>query len=962
MDLSRDIPARDTPESIAFGRYRVLAHRRELFADDAPIRLGGRAFDLLMVLIESPGAIVSKDDLMARVWPDRVVAENNLQTQILALRRAFGAERDLIRTVAGRGYQFTGAIRIISAGRDEHVAAGPLAAADDAVAGPTNLPQPVSELIGREAEVEEVSRLVRAGRLVTLAGAGGIGKTRLALAVARRLLPQFPDGVWLVQLSPLSDPRLVPAVVAEAVGLELPGGEISAERVAQALVGRRLLIVLDTCEHVIDAAALTAEAVLRTGSAIQIIATSREPLRAEGEQLYPVQPLAVPTEGEGEPLKYGAVRLFIERALEAGANLALDPPLTRTISEICRRLDGIPLAIEMAAARVTSLGVGGLADRLDDRFQLLTGGRRTALPRHQTLRAMLDWSHDLLAEPERILLRRLAVFAGAFSLEAAGAVVASAEIVSSEVVDGISNLVAKSLIVAEVDAAVPRYRLLDTLRAYALEKLAESNERERVARRHAEYYRDLFERAEAELQIRPTAEWLGDYGRQIDNLRVALDWAFSSDSDVEIGVALTAAAAPLWFLLSRLEECRGRVERALAGLGVGADGDSRREMKLCVALGASLFFASDTRLTAIGAAWTRALEIAERLDDVDYQLRSLLGLWNFNWGRCGRQTTALRFAQKFHALAGSRSDSNDRLVGERLIGVSQLYLGELQCARHNLDHMLAHHVQPVRESHIIRFQGDQRLSASLFLCRVLWLQGFPDRAIHTAETCVTDARASNHVISLCDILAHGACPVALWTGDLRLAERHVGLLDDISTRYSLARWRAMARSYQGVLAVKRGDLADGTQLLLSGFEELGQVSASFRSSVFLCEVTEALIRVGRIGEALSALEVESRVDEAETRWGIAELLRLKGELLLSQDAPGAVAEAEDRFRRALDLARRQGALSWELRAATSFARLLRDQGRSADAKGVLQPVYDRFTEGFETADLTAAKVLLRDLR
>ena len=403
-----------------------------------------------------------------------MVTENNLQTQILALRHAFGAERDLIGTVAGRGYQFTGAIHIVSPALGQRMSPRDRSPrADDAVASPTNLPQPVSELIGRDAEVEEVSNLVRAGRLVTLAGAGGIGKTRLALAVARRLLPQFPDGVWLAELLTAVRPRLVPATVAAAVGLELGGGELSAQRVAQALAARRLLVVLDTCEHVIDAAATMAEAVLRAGSAVQIIATSREPLRAEGERLYPVQPLAVPAEDAEEPLEYGAVGYSSSGRGRQSRTWRLTAP-GNDIAAICRRLDGFPSAIEMAAARVASLGVEELADRLDDRFQLLTGGRRTALPRHQTLRATLDWSHELLAEPERVLLRRLAVFAGAFSLEAAGAVVASAEIVSPEVVDGISSLVAKSLIVAEVDAAVPRYRLLDTLRAYALEKLAES--------------------------------------------------------------------------------------------------------------------------------------------------------------------------------------------------------------------------------------------------------------------------------------------------------------------------------------------------------------------------------------------------------------------------------------------------------------------------------------------------------
>ena len=239
----------NTPGSIAFGRFRVLPHRRELRADDEPIKLGARAFDLLMALIETPGAVVSKDDLLARVWPNRVVAESNLQTQILALRQAFRAERNLIRTVAGRGYQFTGEIRIVSPGREKRVPAGLFVAAGDAVSVPTNLAQPLSELIGRDAKVEEVSDLVHTGRLVTLHGAGGIGKTRLALVAARRLLPQFPDGVWLAEFSPLSDPSLVPATVAAAVGLELAGGELSVQRVAHALAARRLLLVLDTCEH-----------------------------------------------------------------------------------------------------------------------------------------------------------------------------------------------------------------------------------------------------------------------------------------------------------------------------------------------------------------------------------------------------------------------------------------------------------------------------------------------------------------------------------------------------------------------------------------------------------------------------------------------------------------------------------------------------------------------------------------
>jgi predicted ATPase len=462
-------------------------------------------------------------------------------------------------------------------------------------------------LIGREEELSEILNLVATHRLVTLTGAGGIGKTTLAIALARELRPHFTDGVWLAEFSALADPGLVPATVAAAVGLELSGGEVSAQRVAQALADRRVLLMLDTCEHVTAATARMAEAMLGASSAPHIIATSREPLRAGGEWVYPVQPLAVPAAdiaADDDPLRYGAVRLFIERARATEPHFAPDRRLMVMIASICRRLDGIPLAIELAAARASALGTETLAARLDDRFRLLTGGRRIAPARHQALRATLDWGYELLAEPECILLRRLAIFSGPFSLEAAAAVAASPELAMPVVIEGLLGLIAKSFVVAGSEGTVARYRLLDTTRAYALEKLDESGEREPLAHRHAEFYRDLFERAEAERERRPMGEWLADYGGQIDNLRTALDWAFSSNGDLTIGVELAAAAVPLWMHLSLLNECRGRIEQALAVLSGGANPDTRREMKLHAALAVSVRHTGGAS-PEIGVALTR---------------------------------------------------------------------------------------------------------------------------------------------------------------------------------------------------------------------------------------------------------------------------------------------------------------------------------------------------------------------
>src|SRR5437867_5082580 len=358
--------------AIEFGRFRVVRHRRELLVDGRPVELGGRAFDTLVALIDAHGTVLGKDDLISRVWPDRVVEENNLQAQISSLRKAFGPDRDLIRTVAGRGYQFTGEIR----GTTATAAAATLSPA-------TNPPETFSELIGREPELRDAMDLVAKQRLVTLVGAGGVGKTRLGLEVARHLLPRFPDGVFVAELGPLSSPELVPATVATALGLTLGAGTVSRDSIAAAVGTKQLLLVIDNCEHLIDAAAGMVEALLRASPAASLLATSREPLRASGEYVYRVPSLAVPAEDNqdiDDVLTSGAVRPFVSRAQAAEPEYQPHLRLVAATTAICGRLDGIPLAIELAATRIVAFVVDGVAARLDDRFRLLTGGSRT-LPR-----------------------------------------------------------------------------------------------------------------------------------------------------------------------------------------------------------------------------------------------------------------------------------------------------------------------------------------------------------------------------------------------------------------------------------------------------------------------------------------------------------------------------------------------------------------------------------------------------
>jgi predicted ATPase/DNA-binding winged helix-turn-helix (wHTH) protein len=947
---------------VQFGRFRLVSQRRELLANGVPVPLGGRALDVLIVLIEARGELVTKDEFLDRVWPGTMVEENALQVQVSTLRRALGPDRDFIKTISGRGYRFVACITTPTAPEEVPSESGAAFIAQRSnPTPPTNLPASISDLVGREAQLSDLADLVAAHRLVTMVGVGGIGKTRLGLELGRYLLPKFADGVWVAELGPLSDPELVLPTVGTLLGLA--GGPDSPERLATALASAHLLLILDNCEHVIDAAARIAEAFLHASATLRVLATSREPLRAEGECVYRVPALDVPAEGTDETeemLRHSALQLFVVRARAAEPRFSLDARSGAAVAKICRHLDGIPLAIELAAARAAALGVEGLASRLDDRFSLLTDGLRTALPRHQTLRATLDWSYELLSEHERVVMRRLAIFAAGFTTEAASSVAASDEIATSDIVRCLANLVTKSLVTSDAGSAMGHYRLLETMRAYAIEKLTESGEFEPVARHHAEYFQDLFEQAEAEWETRPTAEWLLRYGWQIANVRAALDWAFDPSGDAMIGVALTVATTPLWFQLSLINECRERVEQALAALEPGLNRGGRREMQLYAALGWSLMYTTDPARET-GSAWTTALALAEQFDDTDYQLRAFWGLWA---GRVnnGEFREALALAQRFHNLAASVPNPDDTLIGDRMIGASLHFLGDQAGARLHTERMLKGYVTPTRRSDAVRFQFDQRVTAHITLARTLWLQGFADQAMRDVESNIEHALSINHTLSLCNALAQAACPIALLAGELSAAERFIAMLLHHAERHSLDVWHAYGRCFKGDLLLRRGDVAGGLQLLRTAVDELRQARFVQYHTAFLRALAGGFAAAGQAVRGLDAInEALAQSEPNGERWCVAELLRIKGDLVLLNGGRNAVAAAEDLFADSLAWGRRQALLSWELRTSIGLARLWCRQGRTQEAHDLLASVYSRFTEGFETADLLSAKKFLDEL-
>jgi predicted ATPase len=552
----------------------VRPHERQLLVDGVLTAVGARAFDLLLALIERRDRLVAKAELLDLVWPGLVVEENNLQVQISSLRKLLGPQT--IATIPGRGYRFTAPLD--GAADTGAVALPPVSAplvhdVRAPAARRSNLPGELPVLYGRDDDLQALCSLMAEHRLVTVVGAGGIGKSRLAQAAAFNAAGQWPDGAWMVELAGLSEPALVPGTVAGVLDIKVQEHGAARDELVAGLATRSMLLVLDNCEHLLDAVVELVEALLRDAPGVTMLATSQEPLRITDEQQFRLMPLAVPAQAQASHAsEFGAVALFEARVRAVDSRFALNDENAKLAIDICRRLDGLPLAIELAAARVSTLGLRTVRDRLDARFKLLTGGARATLRRHQTLRAALEWSHGLLNEPERIVFRRLGVFAGGFTMELAQAVAGDADLDDWAVLESLSALVDKSLVVAE-PGEPPRYRLLESARAFALEQLAEGETAD-ILRRHALGMLQFLRRVDGtnlDGEYR-TDQYAALVVPELDNLRAAYTWASSEEGEPKVAIALAAHAGSLidyaaecadWLLPHRSAVEQGAVDAAV---------------------------------------------------------------------------------------------------------------------------------------------------------------------------------------------------------------------------------------------------------------------------------------------------------------------------------------------------------------------------------------------------------------
>ena len=939
----------DPGEFAAFGPFLLLPGARRLQRDSKPVEIGGRALDLLIELVRQAGRVVSHAELLSAIWADTTVVAGVLRTHVCSLRKTLGdgvAGARYVTSVAGRGYCFVAPV--VRSAAEARPPASP-----NAWQLAHGLPPRLGRMAGRDDAVRKLAAQLAQHRFVTVLGAAGIGKTTVAVAVGHALLNDFGGAVRFIELGSLTDPALVAPTVASTLGVSIQNDD-ALESLRAFLQDKRVLLVLDNCEQVVDTAARLAEHLFLRAPRLHLLMTSREALRAEGEYHHRLGPLETPTEVlsmDADTVQtFPAVQVFLERAAASGWSGELTDGDVPIVAETCRRLDGVPLAIELAASFVGRYGLHGIAALLNDRTRLLRQrGRRTAPPRQQTIHALIAWSYDRLPEHERVVLRRLSVFVGTFAFDAAKAVALEAG-ESAESLPGVINeLVAKSLLSVSVEESVVVYRLLETTRVYALERLVGSGEFERVSLCHAAFFADRLGCANSG----PGQETFRARASDLANVRAALQRSFSSPSGPTAAARLAAAATRMLLELGLVSECHHWCRRALDIIEV-PDVGTLVELGLQEALALSAMITTGLDSDVHGAL-TRGLEIARALGSGDHEIR-LLGHLTIVLLHAGDFRGALDVAEQSRPAIHQDSVAG-AMMAHCMLGAAHVACGNRALGQEHCEASLrlaAAFPQPQT-----MFTG--RSHAVLTLARALWLQGRPDRAATVARQVANEAATTTHAAEKALRLTYCEMIFA-WRGEWREAGRLLDLLTEHADRYSLSLYRGVAMALRGELLVKTGQPLEGCSLLRLADLTLTAMHNTSLDTYVACALAEGLAATGSFDQALTA--IEGAIELARRRggtWDLPELLRLKG-IALASRSPTDARAVDETLSSAIDLARRQGALAWELRATISLARERLRRGGSADVLGDLSAVYARFTEGMETPDLQAAGRLLEQAR
>jgi predicted ATPase/DNA-binding winged helix-turn-helix (wHTH) protein len=925
---------------LGFGPFELSIGNRLLTNGTKVVPLGARAMDVLIVLVEQANQVVSRRTLIERVWPKQGANDVSLRVHISALRKALAQNdptRRYISNAPGRGYSFIVPITSSSAETPE---------IDQA--SRSRLPARLTRMVGRKDAIATIQAKLAAEKFVTIVGAGGIGKTTVAVAVAHEMASIFNGRVCFVDLSPLGASLVAPAV-ASSLGLAVQTNDVVPALIDHLLEAPTLL-VLDSCEHLIDEASALAEKLFCRVPTLHVLATSREALRVEGEHVHELAALACPPDDHGlsaaRALEYPAVQLLVERVKAVRGQFELVDTDVPIATGICRRLDGIALAIELAASRVDVYGLAKTASLLDDHLNLSWAGRRTAAARHQTLNATLEWSYGLLDEQEQLVLGRLGVFSGGFTFEAAISVVADDKVDEARVSDCVWELRSKSLIAAYGHES--RLRLLDTTRAFALQRLTESDEQNVFHWRHALYYNDLFRQGTA----MDASSWPKTLGIEVDNLRAALNWAFSAAGDAGLGIELAAVSAGTWMGMALLTECREWMGKAISRIDDTNSG-TRQELIIQSALASCMMFTGGMTEESY-ATWAKAHLLAEGLEDTEHQLASLLVLWAHQI-RIPNYPEATGLADRCGDVAERSSDRGAIAMANYMRGVTYHHSGRLLEAEGCLELSLHRDDEASRQALIKRFGYDRKADALGVLANLVWLRGSPDHARRLNRMSIAEARQLEHAVPLCVALTWAGFNMYLTSPDDGETEALAIELVEHAGKYAIDSYYGFGLAMQALCKARGGATEAAAATLYSGLEKLSAARYGVFNWFMQAELARCTAAAGQPRQALDILQA-AKINLDERHWYAPELLRIRGELALGNNEGPAICR--EYFARALALSTEQASLSWALRAATSSVIAERTVGRKEAAWRTLQETYGRFREGFDTFDLGLAKQVL----
>lgn len=948
-----------------FGPFRLYVAGRLLTRDGQAVKLGSRSLDLLIALVERAGEVLSGRELIARAWAGLVVDEANLRVNISHLRKCLGEGKNGARYVInlpGRGYSFVMPVtrvhpELSSQRLGDIRSADPRSALQPLV--PTSehsLPEQSGRLIGRDASIRTLIQMLIDHRFVSIIGPGGMGKTTVAISVTHAVLGAYGGAVYYVDLASVTDASLVSATIASVLGLKVQVQDPKPNILAF-FAARKALLVLDNCEHLIDEIAVLTEWLYQSATQTHLLVTSRELLRAEGEHVHILAPLDVPPISDGmlaiNAMGFPAVQLFMDRAAASGVQEALTDDMAPLVGEICRKMDGIALAIELAAGRVRSHGLRGTAELINSRFDLLWQGRRTAPPRHQTLQAMLDWSYNLLSESERRVLHRLSVFVGPFQLAAAQWVAADAALTELEVTAAIASLIDKSLLSSSTLSGASYLRLLDTTRTYASAKLADSGETNSVLRKLAEYLIEQFNRNNDHENGGRVAD--RDV-MQVGNIRNALTWAFSELGEGELGVRLAALAAPHLLELS-LEECYRWCQAAL--LLLGSEEGSATHLILQEALAISALLTRGIG-DEVRNSIERALHLARTLNDHERELGLLAGLHIFMI-EVGHARGAVEVSWRSIELARRVESPAGVVMSEWMLGCAYLLAGDQMGALRRIEEGFKQAAaRGVTKVDIYGY--GHRTRALIVQARALWLSGAVDRAAQVAHQAVEEAEQNEQPVNVLVAELLYASTVFLWRGDVEEAEALVSRLIQHVSRYSVGPHVAFGIALSGEVALLRGEFQTAANRFREALGILHGEGRVLLTSMLSRSLSEALFECGEILEAEAMISAAlERAEAGDESFDRPELLRTRAQIGIVSGGLDSRA-AKTMLRSSMELASNQGALSLELRSAMALGELLASEEQAENAYAMLAEVYGRFTEGYETRDLRTARQLIQAWR